>query len=442
MSLIKLKHCLMKYERIGSFISQISLGIIIIVRLAIAYRTAIFVDARFFVETANWVREGISPYKPEVFFTKFGCAPIQPPSMSLLSMPLCMFSKTIQNYVFFSLGIISYFVFVIMVFHYYGYKFKDYIKPQWNNLPINIIFTCVCISSPFLVMLRAGQTSSMAAFFLFVVLFYPKQDMGGNILWLGLSAALKYSLMTLQVPVLVLQRRWKMSILAFLVFVMMCLSIGYWLPDIVTVFKEYIVCVTKSTTDGGNSFGEGSFFFLCTGFFKKSIINRFLQIIICLSYCLVLFKLWKRDNSQNDRIFLLKLTAWEWGLFTTMTIFISYHRIQDGILFMPFLGVVVLDLYNKSINNLSKRKINIINFIVAFMMLIFWIAPLSVVLSVCSKIGEIFPSGEKIFYYSTDKSGGFSHMFPLFPFIMLVMIGFMLWLEFSQTIEVEAKQEG
>ncbi len=109
---------------------------------------------------------------------------------------------------------------------------------------------------------------------------------------------------------------------------------------------------------------------------------------------------------------------------------------------MPFLGVVVLDLYNKSINNLSKRKINIINFIVAFMMLIFCIAPLSVVLSVCSKIGEIFPSGEKIFYYSTDKSGGFSHMFPLFPFIMLVMIGFMLWLEFSQTIEVEAKQEG
>ncbi len=440
MSLKKIKYYLNKYERVISFICQIFLGVIILLRLAIAYRTAIFVDARFFVETANWVRQGISPYKPEVFLTKFGCAPIQPPSMSLLAMPLCIFSKTIQNYVFFCLGVISFFVFVIMVFHYYGYNFKDYIKPRWNNLPINIIFTCVCISSPFLVMLRAGQTSSMAAFFLFVTLLYPKQDTGGNILWLGLSAALKYSLMTFQVPVLVLQRRWKMSILAFLVFVMMCLSIGYWLPDIVSVFKEYIVCVTKSTSAGGNSFGEGAFFFLGTGFFKNGIINRFLQIIVCISYCLVLFKIWKRCNSQSDSFFPSKLTAWEWGLFTAMTVFISYHRIQDGILFMPFLGVVVLDLYKKCINNI--RKINMINLIVSCMMLLFWVAPLSLVLTVCSKIGEIFPSGEKIFYYTKDEVGGFSHMFPLLPCIMLAMICLMLWLEFSQTIEVEAKQEG
>ena len=128
MSLKKIKYYLYKYERIVSLFCQILLGIIILLRLAMAYRTALFTDTRFFVETANWVRQGLCPYKPEVFLTKFGAPPMQSPSMSLLAMPLCFTPKTFQNCVFFSLGILAFFSYVILVFNYFGFNYKEYLK--------------------------------------------------------------------------------------------------------------------------------------------------------------------------------------------------------------------------------------------------------------------------------------------------------------------------
>ena len=175
------------------FIGQFLICALIILRLAMAYKTALFTDTRFFVETANFVRHGLCPYKPEVFLTKFGAPPMQSPSMSLLAMPLCFFPRTFQNFVFFFLGILAFFSFVILVFNYCGFNYKEYMKPRWRNMPILIILSMVVMSSPFLGMLRAGQNSSLAAVCLFAALLYPANDKISNVIWLGLSAAFKYS---------------------------------------------------------------------------------------------------------------------------------------------------------------------------------------------------------------------------------------------------------
>ncbi len=421
-----------RYETICCSICQFMLCILILLRLAMAYRTALFTDTRFFVETATWVRQGICPYKPEVFLTKFGSAPLQAPSMSLFSMPLCYCSITFQNIVFFILGTLAYFAFAILVFNYFGFNYKEYIKPRWRSLPVLFVLTLVCIASPFLGMLRAGQNSSLAAVCLFLAILYPSNDKISNIVWLGLSAAFKYSVMTFQIPILVLQRRLKMSILSFILFVVLCLSIGIWLDDLVTVFHEYVECVVKSTSQGGNSYGEGSFFFLSIGFLKSNIINRILKIFICLAYIGVLLKIWKRNMTKGEKGFPMHLTAVDWGLFTFMTIFFSYHRIQDGVLFMPFLGVIVLELYQYCIKMKdTNHKQGIFQLLLASLFLIFWTTPSSIIFSIGSKIGNMIPVAEKIVHYSTDKVGGFSNIFPIMPFVMLAIIVYLLWLEFS-----------
>lgn len=421
-----------RYETICCSVCQFMLCALILLRLAMAYRTALFTDTRFFVETANWVRQGLCPYKPEVFLTKFGAAPLQSPSMSLLSMPLCFCSITFQNVVFFILGTLAYFAFAVLVFNYFGFNYKEYIKPRWHNLPVLFVLTLVCIASPFLGMLRAGQNSSLAAVCLFIAILYPANDKISNIVWLGLSAAFKYSVMTFQIPILVLQRRLKMSVLAFVLFIVLCLSIGIWLDNLVIVFHEYVECVTKSTSYGGNSYGEGSFFFLSIGFLKSNMINRILRIFICLSYMGVLLKIWKRNKAKGEKGFPMHLTAVDWGLFTFMTIFFSYHRIQDGVLFMPFLGVIVMELYQ---NCMLKKQFNdrksVFQLLLAFLFLLFWMVPSSIVFAVGSKIGRMIPAGEKFVYYSTDKLGGFSNIFPIMPFVMLTMIVYCIWLEFS-----------
>lgn len=421
-----------RYETICCSICQVMLCALILLRLAMAYRTALFTDTRFFVETANWVRQGLCPYKPEVFLTKFGAAPLQSPSMSLLSMPLCFCSITFQNIVLFILGTLAYFAFAILVFNYFGFNYKEYIKPRWRSLPVLFVLTLVCIASPFLGMLRAGQNSSLAAVCLFIAILYPANDKISNIVWLGLSAAFKYSVMTFQIPILVLQRRLKMSVLAFILFVVLCLSIGIWLDDLVTVFHEYVECVTKSTSHGGNSYGEGSFFFLSIGFLKSNMINRILRIFICLAYAGVLLKIWKRNKAQGEKSFPMHLTAVDWGLFTFMTIFFSYHRIQDGVLFMPFLGVIVLELYQSCIKKKeSNYKQSVFQLLLAVLFLLFWTIPSSIIFSIGSKIGNMIPAAEKIVYYPSDEVGGFSNIFPIMPFVMLAIIVYLLWLEFS-----------
>ena len=125
-----------KNEKACCRICQFMLGMVVLLRLLIVYRGGFFTDTRFFVETANFVRQGLNPYLPEVYLTKFGIPPIQAPSMSVLAMPLVLCSIPLQNFILFSLGTLSFALFCVIVFHYYGQNYREFLTPQWKNLPI------------------------------------------------------------------------------------------------------------------------------------------------------------------------------------------------------------------------------------------------------------------------------------------------------------------
>ena len=119
-----LKRMCIRYETLGTRMIQVILGLFVILRLKMAIKTASFIDTRFYIETADFIRRGISPYHSEDFLSRFPGPPMQPPSMSLLSMPLCFFSKSVQNALFFYGGIIAFCCFVVMIFQYNVFQWK------------------------------------------------------------------------------------------------------------------------------------------------------------------------------------------------------------------------------------------------------------------------------------------------------------------------------
>ncbi|MCR5380239.1 MAG: DUF2029 domain-containing protein [Lentisphaeria bacterium] len=433
-----LMNLFMRYERLAGRIIQVILGLFVLLRLKMALKTASFIDTRFFVETADFIRRGVSPYHSKEFLAIFPAPPLQSPSVSLLSMPLCILSKNIQNAIFFGGGIIAFAVFVVMVFHYYGYHWRDYVKPQWGNLPIWVTMALIGVSSPFLMMLRHGQNASISSLLLFAVIFYPIRDNGINNLLLGLAAAMKYSLLTLQVPVLLLQKRWKMGVVAFVLFALMVLSVGLWLDGPISALLEYVRMVMEDTHDGSNSYAKASGFSMINiGFIKFDIINKLMLLTTAGMYCLALWRI-KCRHGQGGW-FPMHLGSASWGLFTIITMMVSYHRVYDGVLFMPFLGVIFLEEWQALCKHEQTcRLMSILKTACLLMLLLFWAIPQSLVFSVESWIGKHIPMGEKIFYYTKFEHN--TMMFPLVNLVVITMFCLFYWIFWERTAAQKGKE--
>ena len=219
-----IKTQLVLHEKILTRAIQIFLGVLTFFRIVMAW-SDYYIDTRYFIETAKLILQGISPYHPETNPTRFPY-PLQSPSMSLLSMPLCYTPELFQNLFFFVGNIVCFIALTVMVFNYYGFSPKKILEARWRNVPVWIMIVLIFVSSPFLALLRHGQNSCFAVFFLFLALLYPKRDKFFNIIYLGLAAAIKYSLLTMQVPVLIFQKRWRLCILSATLFFVMVLSVG------------------------------------------------------------------------------------------------------------------------------------------------------------------------------------------------------------------------
>ncbi|MBR5078584.1 MAG: DUF2029 domain-containing protein [Victivallales bacterium] len=419
-----LKKILAQYERVFVRIIQIFLLIFVFARWIKIAVNANFMDYNIYIQTAKLIRMGISPYEKEVYDLYMRLPPLQPPSMSLLFMLPSLWSESlIVSYLYFTASIIAFLALTIMILNYYGYRINDYIKPKWKNLPIWLVFMLISVSNPFLHTLFIGQSNCFAILFLFSALLFPKHDKYLNIFFLGMAAAVKYSIMTFLAPVLIFQKRLKMSILGFIFFMVMVLSVGFWLNGPIPSFVDYIKLILYDIKHGANSYENNAYEYICLGFFKIPIMNTILKILVLISYGWILYK---KFFNNKDKKSIFHLTAIECCLFSSMTLCISYHRLHDGILFLPFLAIIVLDsFYRMSIKNIYS----VLTAIVSFSFFMFWCIPYNVSKKIAEKIGALYPSGADYLYYAK----GDIKMFPLLPIILLMMICFLFLLEKTQT---------
>lgn len=424
---------LKKHETVLTGIILALLCILVLARISMTWekRGYNFIDARYFVETAKLILQGISPYNPETNPTIFKY-PLQAPSMSLLSMPICFLPGDIPPLLFFYLGgMIAFFCFTFLVFDFYGFPFGEQFKLRWKNLPTWIVFSLIFTSSPFLLMLRHGQNSSFAAFFLFLALLYPKRDRQGNILFLGLSAAIKYSLLTMQMPVLLIQKRWRLCVFSFLLFLFMVLVVGFWLDGIIPAIRDYVVLVFQDIKNGTNSYSnKNSQFFVHVGFFRYGPVNTIIKVFLLALYAMSLRIIYlrgkKAKNADPAGGGMPGVTALEWGAFTALTMAISYHRSYDGILFVPFLGVVFLEMLKNASRKADFKTFDLFCILGAAGLLLFWAMPLKTVYAMEYMLGDLFPGGQAVFLCPKNRQG---IRFPLSKFVMIGTTVFLFALE-------------
>ena len=416
------------------------LGLIVLARLLMAWNNASFIDTRQFVETARLILQGISPYHPETNPTIYKY-PIQSPGMSLLSMPFCFTPQIFQNLFFFIGGALAFLAFTLMVFHCYGYSPRQLLEARWRNLPIWLTLTAILVSSPHLTMLRNGQNSSFAALLLFAALLFPQRDHGSNILFLGTAATMKYSLLTMSAPVLLLQRkRWSLCMGSFLLFVLLVLSVGLWLEGIVPTFTDYLKFLSANIAYGSNSYTKSADTLLHTSFFRCNFVNIIVKLFLVLLYFISLYNIWRRGQQDTDIVRQaaakenpLSLTATEWSAFTAMTMCISYHRVHDGILFLPFLGVVFVESLDAMRGPEKCGTTTWLSTLCLGALLLFWAVPLNTVFAFEDFIGTHFPAGKYVFYYGNTPYDKWTMMFPLTKIVMLFTTVFLFVKSLAET---------
>ena len=413
---------LIKNEKALTSVILAFLCVVVLSRIIMAYSPDNCVDTHYFVETARLILKGISPYHPETNPTPYKY-PVQSPSMSLLTMPLCFFPEAVQYLCFFICGVVTFVGLTLWVFYCYGFHVRDYILPCWKNVPIWIVLALVFISSPFLMMLRHGQNSTLAAICLFLVLLNPKRDNGLNMILLGLAAAVKYSLLTMQAPVLIVQKRIRLCFFSFLLFLSLVLVVGLWLDGIIPAFKEYIDLLARDMSRGANSYANAnSFSFIHVGFFKYDYLNVLLKISLVVLYLLSLLRIYIRQKNETVSASCVQgqaLSAVEWGAFTSMTLVITYHRAYDGVLFLPFAGLVFVELLSKLRNQLKLRVFDYFCMLSLAGILLFWAMPQSFVFAFEAWFGKLFPFGRALFLYSSYPVKRYTTMFPFSKLTML-----------------------
>lgn len=431
----QIRHLLIRYEAPLVYSIGLALSAVIAFRLKSSLKTAAFFDAQCVLKTAKCVMNGISPYHREVWTALHIPAPAHSPALSIIFMPVCLFSRVFQNLFFFFVPLLFFYAFVIMVFYYYGFHPKDYLKPRWSNLPVWFILMLVLISSPMMLMLSAGQISSMAAALLFAALLFPARDKSVNFILLGLAAALKYSMLTFQAPLLLLQKRFRLAFLGFALFAVLVLSVGFWLDGIISAFTEYLYMLLDDIQHGSsNSYQHGTDpTFIHIGFFTSDILNFLLKAGVIAAYVFALWKIYCRGRENKSSEPVLHLTCAEWGLFSVMTCIISYHRLHDGVIFMPFLGVLFLEQSKQAFSGscrssaLSKVKAALLLFF-----LLFWACPRKIIFRIAEIIATKFPTGTEFFRYGSEKQdGGMLVTFPLLQCMIILMLLLLSWLVFS-----------
>ena len=225
-----------------------------------------------------------------------------------------------------------------------------------------------------------------------------------------------------------MQKRFRMAIMGFVLFAVLVLSVGLWLDGIIPAFAEYVHMLLNDVQHGFNSYAKGGEpTFIYIGFFKSDIFNFLFKAGIIAAYVFALWKIYCRSRGSKSPESVLHLSCAEWGLFSVMTCIISYHRLHDGVLFMPFLGVLFLEQC-KQASSLSKVKAALLLFF-----LLFWACPRKFILRMGGIIATNFPAGTEVFRYGSMKQDGRMLVaFPLFQCIMILMLVFLMWLVFSE----------
>ncbi len=403
-----------RYERLFCIGGGLFLALVLAGRLAQAFLAETsFIDLRIMTVTSGLIFNHVSPYGTEAYAAyRFPGPPLQAPSVTFFLWPLLVLPVPVCNVLVYLLSAGAMLAGILLVLHHFRlFRGDGLFSPCYGNLAVWFLVCSGMLSCPVLGVLRAGQLSGIAWLLVILLFLRPRRE-GWNWLWLGAAASIKYSLLPLAAPILVLQKRWRICAAGFIFFLCFLLLPGLWLDGVAGGFLAYFRMLVEDARGGVNSYAFGSSFgMLQFEFWRVPFLNLAGKLAVLAGYAWMLRNGCRRKPKGESGWFPLCPTVAELAAIGAATLTLSYHRTHDGVLFIPFLVALCAgDWLNR---RWREGAVNL-------GLLLFWFLPLKLIFEVSDRIGGMFPQLGKVIYLSSFRQ--WQHMFPLSNLMLFAMV--------------------
>ncbi|WP_295454155.1 hypothetical protein [uncultured Thiodictyon sp.] len=394
---------------------QLAIGVILLaatlLRLGSLFQNTIFIDYLAYCDTTQAIMGGRNPYVLQnLRYHDWGEVPIVYPGYVLFFQ---LIAKNPQQFQITYLLLSIIFLFGTLTLLLTKTCLRNEIQPlrqAHGFLIYSLVIFAFFNASPTLATLRQGQTTSIIFFCLFMMLIGPRQF--PRYLLFGTAAIMKYSLLTIWAPLLFFKKYYTLCLIAFLFFIGAGLYCVVYYPDIIALIAAYLHELTQSTSGGLNTYSVSGYNMLHLDFIKSSGLAASLKIAFLIGG----IGLFLKERKQQQISLYLLFSA------TCLTMLISYHRVYDVIILLPFLSLFCYEF-------LVTRKYRLLAICLVFQ--VYFLIPESMVFKISDLLGMHVIFLEQWLHLSHYEE--WHHLLPTHAIVMLLMTGFAYYLNLAHT---------
>lgn len=369
-------------------------------RIFSAFHSNAFVDFRAYYDTTWAISRGENPFLlSSLRVWNWAEPPICYPGAAIFFAPFLLFGINTATHVFFFLNLSAGILLFIVVFNKFGLielKAGKLDMLKTGNIMVLLSLFLFIVSAPFMACLRHGQIGAIAS--LLVCLFIFGYGKTADTVTLGVSAIVKYSMITVFAPALFIRKNFFACIAGLIIFLLAGLSPLIFGCDIAAVYKSYFSELQKQTTTGFNTYSFSGYNMLHAEFLKYQILCTAIKLFVLIAAFTVIFR------SRNRNWKLMELV-----LLSATTMIISYHRLYDLVFLLPFMLAAANDYWRKQDHSKAGTL-----FLFSFALLI----PENIVYRLAGTIGSSI--GENSIFY-LSQFGEFKQILPLYPALILII---------------------
>lgn len=407
---MKMSHPVNIYLFYGAGVIILAMSVL---RLVLSLKLNSFTDffCHFDFTVAVW--KNLDPYNLDnLILRKWDDLLIIFPGITFFYFPFLGLGPNLGKFVDLGLNIVM----CCFVFFYFlkntgllnGISFR---QPTLNTFGVILLGAVYLNSSPMMMTFRHGQITLFCTMFMLLTLFTKNKF--GKIIFFGLAAGYKYSMLTLFAPAFFLKKNYLVSILAFILFLLIAIFPLYLGNDIIHLYQRYFEVLQEDIQHGFNNYAKSGYNMLQIEFFRCNYINLAGKLATLLTVIYIMFKERKTTTFGMNYLFVL----------SCLTMLLSYHRLYD-------LSSVLLILHAYVFLLLRTRqwfKLVIASAFIGYFMLPFsTIIDFSIELSKIPNIGDFICISK---YYKVQ-------VFPLSAVMFLLLSAYSIYLYFSNKDDV------
>jgi hypothetical protein len=370
-------------------------------RIFFVARSTEFVDFRAYYDMTWAMLRGENPFIiANLRVWNWAEAPIFYPGAAPIFLPLMGFGIDTAKYIFLAVNIIAGIVLMLIVLGRFGLWENTGTQAQkirsGEILPLILILLFLG-STPFIACLRHGQICTVASIILCTVLFYSDKVRGGILL--GLTAMMKYSMITVSAPVILIRRNGlPVCVIGFSIFLIAGLFPLISGGNLTETYMSYYNEMNRQMVHGFNTYAESGYNMLHADLIAIPPLRTALKISVLVATFIVIIRTRHKELGIPEML-----------LIASSTMIISYHRLYDLVLVLPFLLAGIPYYWKK-----GGFSASVIMMVLVTALMI----PENTVYGLSSAIGGIYPNNG-IFCLSRFRN--FQHILPLYPFVTLAI---------------------